>query len=179
MAIHAGWGPRDGTVEQARDGYLSANGWTLEAYDARWTEASFFGIPFKVPNTARHRWGIKLHDLHHVATGFGTDLVGEGEVSVFELRGGLKDLGPYVASLVIAGALLAALIAPRRALAAWKNAAGTQNLFRRGQVPEALLPISVAEFRARLGLPTDGIAVAPPKVHSRANRRNFSGAADH
>src|SRR5262245_33831674 len=71
--------PKDWTVEQARDAYLTENGFTIEGYESRWTEASLFGLPIYVPNTARHRWAIMLHDLHHVATGYGTDIAGEGE----------------------------------------------------------------------------------------------------
>ncbi|HEU4538135.1 MAG TPA: hypothetical protein VFS00_28635, partial [Polyangiaceae bacterium] len=65
--------PADWTVRQGRDAYLGENHFTLEAYDAPRTEASFLGMAFTVPNTPRHRWGIMLHDLHHVATGYGTD----------------------------------------------------------------------------------------------------------
>jgi hypothetical protein len=67
-------------VRDARDAYLAENGFTVEGYEAKWTEASLFGFRFRVPNTPRHRWAIMRHDLHHVATGYGTDLAGEGEI---------------------------------------------------------------------------------------------------
>src|SRR5262245_47490792 len=94
-------------VRAARDAYLEENGFTVDAYDERWTWATFLGVRFAVPNTAKHRWGIMLHDLHHVATGFGTDLAGEGEISAWELGAGglagLRALGPYVGSIVMSG----------------------------------------------------------------------------
>src|SRR5437660_355076 len=68
-------------VWRARDAYLAENGFSVAEYDDKWTKASFFGIPLRVPNTARHRWAIMLHDLHHVATGYGTSFDGEGEIS--------------------------------------------------------------------------------------------------
>jgi ubiquinone biosynthesis protein Coq4 len=40
-----------------------------------------------------------LHDLHHVATGFGTDMIGEGEVSVWETRRRLRPLGQEAAAV--------------------------------------------------------------------------------
>ena len=45
---------------------------------------------------------VRWHDLHHVATRFGTDNVGEGEISAWELRRGLRGLGPYVGAIVLA-----------------------------------------------------------------------------
>jgi len=80
--------PASWTVRQARDAYLAENGFTLAAYDAPRTEASFFWFHFSVPNTPVHRWAIQMHDLHHVATGYGTDTVGEGEISAWEARRG-------------------------------------------------------------------------------------------
>src|SRR5215467_14616440 len=98
--------PADWGVREGRDTYLAENGFTTAAYDVKWTDASFFGVRFRVPNTARHRWAIMLHDLHHVATGYGTDLVGEAEISAWELRRGLRGLGFYVGSIVAGGALM-------------------------------------------------------------------------
>lgn len=75
-------------VDEALQVYLDENGFTRASYDAPRTPASFLGIRFSVPNTPRHAWAIRLHDLHHVATGFGTDLAGEGRISAWEARRG-------------------------------------------------------------------------------------------
>ena len=73
--------PADWTVDAALQLYLDENGFTREHYAAPRTPASFLGIGFSVPNTPKHRWAIQLHDLHHVATGFGTNPAGEGQIS--------------------------------------------------------------------------------------------------
>ncbi len=166
--------PADWTVRRARDAYLAENGFTLEGYDDRWTSASFFGIPLKVPNTKRHRWAIMLHDLHHVATGYGTDLVGEGEISAWELRG-VRSLGLYVGSIVASGTFAGAVLAPRRTLTAWRAARTARSLFelvastdRAGY--EALLDLTVGELRARLGVAPEGLAREPRKLHDYAPR---------
>lgn len=172
--------PGSWSVRRARDAYLAENGFTLEGYEDKWTSASFFGIPLKVPNTKRHRWAIKLHDLHHVATGYGTDLVGEGEISAWELRG-IGSLGLYVGSIVVAGTLAGAMLAPRRAIAAWRAARAARSLFE--LVPpneydaayDALLDRTVGELRARLGVPAEGLAREPRRLHDFAPRPRSAG----
>ena len=74
------------TLRDARDAYLAENGFTVEAYEARWIDVWLFGVRVPVLNTRRHRAALRVHDLHHVLTGFGTDLVGEGEISAWEAR---------------------------------------------------------------------------------------------
>jgi hypothetical protein len=156
-----------------RDGlrsYLEENGFTQAAYDARWTDASLLGIRFSVPNTPRHRWAIMLHDLHHVATGYGTDITGEGEVSAWETRRGLGDLGAYVSGIVLSATMAGVLIAPRRTWTAWWAPAATRSLFVRGIDYEALLALSVGELRARLGIPRNGLC-GHRRLHDLAPRR--------
>ena len=81
--------PADWSARHGLDAYLEENGFTPEEYDAPRTPASFLRIRFSVPNPPRHRWAIMLHDLHHVATGFGTDPAGEGQISAWEFRRGV------------------------------------------------------------------------------------------
>lgn len=170
------WSTAD-TCAAARDAYLRENGWTLDAYDAPRTEASVLGIAFSVPNTPNHAWAIRLHDLHHVATGYGTDAVGEGEVSAWELSRGLAGLDVYVGALVVLGTLYGFLRAPRRTWRALRSP-GACNLFTLGDAPtpaerqrryEQLLALDVAALRTALGVPAEGLAPARG-LHSRAPR---------
>ena len=161
-------------VRDALSAYLDENGFTRAAYDDAWTKASFFGLPLAVPNTKRHRWAIMLHDLHHVATGFGTDLPGEGEVSAWEVRGGLGGLDLYVTSIVLAGALAGVLLVPRRTLRAYR--AAVANLFHASVDYEALLDGTVGELRERLGVPREGLATAPRLLHPDAPRAGLAHA---
>jgi hypothetical protein len=160
--------PASMRVRDARDRYLAENGFTVAAYDDRYTDASFLGVRFRVPNTARHRWGIMLHDLHHVATGFGTDLVGEGEISAWEARRGLSALGAYVGTIVASGVLLGLTFAPRRAVRAWRDSVGGRSLFDKDVDYASLLDVTVGELRERLGLPRDGLATTPRRLHAYA-----------
>jgi hypothetical protein len=167
--------PAELGVEQARDAYLAENGFTLAGYEAPRTEASLLGIAFSVPNTPHHAWAIRLHDLHHVATGFGTDHAGEAEISAWEARRGLRALGLYVGSIVVAGALFGLLVAPRRTLRAWRVSGRARSLFNDDRLSyEALLALSVGELRQQLGLPRDGLATQPRALHGLAAKATDS-----
>jgi hypothetical protein len=160
------------TVRDARDAYLTENGFTVEAYDARWTDASFLGVRLRVPNTRSHRRGIMLHDLHHVATGYGTDLAGEGEISAWELRRGLRGIGAYVGGIVTLGAAVGAAAHPLRIWRAWRaSARGGGSLFQSSRTYEELLAMSVAELRRELGVPAGGLAGGPQGLHDYAPSR--------
>lgn len=162
------------TVREARDAYLAENGFTVAAYDDKWTDASFLGIKLKVPNTKRHRDAIMLHDLHHVVTGFGTDLLGEGEISAWEARRGLSALGLYVGGIVTSGMLLGLLLGPRRTLRAWRKSASRESLFPLSKEDdfaaryERLLSMTVGELRKQLGVPENGVASTERKLHAYA-----------
>lgn len=160
------------SVIAGRDAYLAENGFTVEAYDAPWTEASLLGLPIRVPNPPRHRWAIMRHDLHHVATGYGTDLVGEAEVSAWELAsGGYGLLDLYTRGIVTQIIAVGLLFAPRRTLAAWRAAApGARSLFHDVRSYEDTVAGTVGELRARLGVPERGLARRPRELHSRAPR---------
>jgi hypothetical protein len=153
---------------RGRDAYLAENGFGVRAYEDPWTEASFLGVRFRVPNTTRHRWAIRLHDLHHVATGYGTDLVGEAEVSAWELGRGLRGLGLYVGAIVLGGAAAGLVFAPARTLAAWRAARRRGSLFQSERRYEELLAMSVGELRAELGLPRAGLSTRPRRLHAYA-----------
>ncbi|MFW6197732.1 MAG: hypothetical protein ACOC5B_02595 [Myxococcota bacterium] len=162
----AGW-----TVRQGLDAYLGENGFTVEAYDAPTTEAVFLRVTFHVPNTPAHRRAIMRHDLHHVVTGYGTDPAGEGEISAWEIRRGLRGLDLYVRSIVVGGLMLGLTVAPRRTLRALR-ASGRGNLFDvDDHTYEALMDRTIGELRAELGIPEEGLADHPRGLHSGAPHR--------
>lgn len=60
------------------------------------------------------------HDLHHVATGYGTTLVGEAEIGAWELASGCRHY--YVAWILNLGAVVTGLfLAPRRVVRAFQR----------------------------------------------------------
>lgn len=161
--------PPHWTVAEGLASYLKENDFAAEAYDAPKTPVTLFGIRFSVPNTERHQWAIRLHDLHHVATGFGTDLRGEAEISLWEWRKGLRGLGWYVGSIVISISLVGPLMAPRRTWRAWRAGAGERSLFGSPKLAyEEILTWSISALRSRLGVPLHGFAQGRRGLHSGA-----------
>jgi hypothetical protein len=128
---------------------------------------SLFGVAIAVPNPPSHRRAHRLHDLHHVVTGYGTDHAGEAEISAWQLRRGARAAGHYVGAIVVANALLGLALAPGRTLTALRGVAGS-SLFQLDLEYEALLDRSVGELRALLGIRADGLAVATRGLHARA-----------
>jgi hypothetical protein len=140
----------DETVRAGRDRYLADNSLTLDGYAER-------GFPIYVG-----RWAVRLpnpgllhlHDLHHVVTGYGTGLVGEAEISAYELRAGCRSV---MVHMLCVGAILGAMfVAPRRIVRAWRRARGARTLYHTAIPYEALLDMSVAELRRHLNLPPEG-----------------------
>lgn len=146
----------DETVREARDRYFAENG----------LDESSYGAPrFPVYVGRRAVWlpnpgFLPYHDLHHVATGFGTGLVGEAEISAYELRAGCRS--PLIYLLCVGSIAGALFVAPRRVIRAWSRARGTRTLYFTALAYETLLGMSVRELRQHLVMPPSGLADAPP-----------------
>lgn len=154
------------TVREALGVYLAENGFDTAGYTADTFEVEAFGRTYSFPNSADRKKAIPLHDLHHVATGYGTDLVGEAEVGAWELRGGCRTAVVY--ALNGAALLGGLLIAPLRTLRALRDARGARALYRLPLDYAALLDLTLGELRARLGVPAEGLAREPRRLHERA-----------
>lgn len=160
--------PASMRVREARNVYLAENGFTVESYDSPTTSGSFLGIKLAVPNPPSHQRAIRLHDLHHVATGFGTDHVGEAEISAWQARRGLRGAGMYVTTIVMVNALLGVVLAPRRTLAALRSSGAGGSLLSMTINYESLLERTVGELREMLVIPPHGIASRPRGPHAHA-----------
>ena len=145
------------TLATARSQYWAANGFGDDGGDSlEWVPLKLWKWTIKIPNTEGRRRAVRLHDLHHIVTGYRTDLTGEAEIAAWELASGCFR---WPAALVLnAFALVLGLvIAPRRVLRAWARGRQTKNLYSYDGV-EALLPRTVGAVQRELGLE----APAPP-----------------
>ena len=149
--------------------YLNENGFTHEEYDAPSVLVSVLGLNVRVPNPPSRKISIRFHDLHHVATGFGTDLVGEAEISAWEVRRGIRVFpGVYVKCIVFSLAFLGLFYCPRRTLRAWRLGKRSKPLITTSPERYAeLLEMSIGELRELYGVPSDGIGGAR-ELHSGA-----------
>jgi hypothetical protein len=120
-------------------------------YGARWVRVEAKPFPFFFPNSRGRVAAAKLHDLHHVATEYRSDWVGEAEIAAWEIAGGC---GPYGwAWLLNAGAFAVGLfLAPRRVFRAFVRGRGVRNLYHRGFAESALESTTVGSLRRQLGL---------------------------
>ena len=102
------------------------------------------------PNTRARVRAVRLHDLHHVLTGYDTSWRGEGEIGAWELASNCRD---HWAAwwLDFSAALIGVAIAPRRVLRAFVRGRRERNLYD-VEFCDALLDESVGAMRARLGI---------------------------
>ena len=154
------------TVEAARDRYLEVNGFSTAGYSAATFQVDVFGRTWTLPNRPARRRAIPLHDLHHVVTGYGTDLAGEAETSTWELSGGINSL--FLWCFKLSAIAIGLVIAPRRVLQAARAARGCRTLYRDPIGYAAILAMTLGELRARLGVPPDGQARRAARLHRRA-----------
>ena len=142
----------DEKVRVGRDRYLAQNKLNLSSYTARKFPVYFFRWPIWLPNPGF----LPVHDLHHVVTGYGTGLVGEAEISAYELRGGCGSVMIFI--LCLGAIFFGVFVAPRRIWRAWRNSRGAQNLYRTDIPYDSLLEMTIGDLRQHLKVPRDGLA---------------------
>lgn len=150
-------------VRDARARYFAANGFSDAGYRDRWVVGKLGPLPFAFPNTRARQRAIPLHDLHHVATGYATTLVGEAEIAAWELAGGCAS---YPAAWLLDTSVFAVgvVIAPRRVYRAFVRGRHSRTLYRTGW-RDGLLALTVGELRRALALDRDP---APARWRDRA-----------
>jgi hypothetical protein len=149
------------TMGEARSRYYEINGFGPDGGDSLdWVPLTIWKLTIKIPNTESRRRAVRIHDLHHIVTGYQTDFRGEAEIAAWELASGcLRWPAATILNLFAVGVGL--LVAPRRLTRAWARGRATKNLYGFDTV-EPLLPRNVAAVREELGL-----SGPPPKARVR------------
>jgi len=154
------------TVRQALQQYLDHNGFTTASYTEPTVDIPIGPFHIPLPNTAGRKAVVPWHDLHHLATGYGTDFTGEAEVGIWELRAGCTNIAAYVYNLMaVSGGLV---ISPLRTYRAFRDARGTSTLYRLNLDYETTLDLELSAMRAMMGVPQDGLAKVPAERHAAA-----------
>ncbi len=170
--------PAEWSAEQALEAYLNENGFTRDEYDKPVVHITFWWLTFPFPNPPSRHMAIRMHDLHHVVTGYGTDPTGEGEISAFELRRGIGIFSWFVRGIVISGTIFGFLHSPKRTLSAWKAARSDRGV---GLQPatkaryDELMQMTVGELRKTYGVPPRGLT-GPRALHYAAPSRKSASA---
>ncbi len=141
----------DWNVEAARARYFEANDFGSDGgYDEDWVRFKVGPFPIAFPNTAGRKAAVPCHDLHHVATGYETNLAGEGEIGAWEIASGCFHVRTaWVLNMLAVWPVL--FYALRRVYRAFVRGRHSRNLYD-GPLGEPILRESVGELRAQLGL---------------------------
>jgi hypothetical protein len=139
------------TLGEARSTYYQVNGFGEDGGDSlAWVPLQIWRFTIKIPNSDGRRRAVRIHDLHHVVTGYQTDLRGEAEIGAWELATGcLRWPAAFVLNLFALA--IGIVIAPRRMARAWARGRRTHNLYSNDGV-DHLLPRHLGEVRRELGL---------------------------
>ena len=141
------------TVREARADYFRRAGFPPDGGDSqRWVVLRVAGVPvFAFPNIATRRRSVKLHDVHHVLTGYDTSWTGEAEIGAWELGSGC---GRHWVAWVLntQAMILGLLIAPRRTWRAFVRGRRSGNLYGSASLDESLLDRTVGDLRREVGI---------------------------
>jgi hypothetical protein len=143
---------RDGaSLESALRDYFADNGFSGDGgYTDAWVDFHLGPIPFPFPNTASRKRAVRFHDLHHLVTGYRTDIAGEFQISAWEIGSGCRD---FVAAwqLNLGGMGAGAVRWPRKTWQAFLRGRQSNNFYDRAY-DDALLRMKVGDARRELGL---------------------------
>jgi hypothetical protein len=140
-----------GSLGAALSGYFADNGFGEDGgYTDAWVDFHFGPIPFPFPNTAARKRAVPFHDLHHLVTGYRTDVAGEFQISAWEIGSGCRD---FVAAwqLNLGGMGGGAVRWPRKTWQAFLRGRQSKNFYG-CTYDDALLSMKVGDARRELGL---------------------------
>ncbi len=140
------------SLRDARGRYFADNAFGDDGgYAKKWVKLQFGPLPFAFPNSAARVRAVKYHDLHHVVTGYDTDIAGEAEIGAWEIGSGCAG---FVAAWILNLYAMALGFLSGNPGAVWRafvRGRHTRNLYR-DRYDESLLDARLGAVRARLGL---------------------------
>jgi hypothetical protein len=151
--------PSDLTLREGRDIYLETNGFSMAEYSSPTFVFYILGKKLNLPNPPARQRVLAMHDLHHVLTGYGTDLAGESEIGAWELRAGCNTA--FLWWINLTAAFGGVFVAPIKTLKSFFAARGQRTLYVDGRDIEALLGTKIGVLRKQLGIPDGGHTAAP------------------
>lgn len=157
-------------VGEARRRYFEDNDFGDDGgYSERWVWLKIGPLRLPLLNTVGRVRAVARHDLHHIATGYGTDLLGESEIGAWEVGAGCgRFTAAWVLNLSAIGAGL--WLSPRRIFRAFCRGRRSLTLYlESGDIDAALVAGSVAQLQERLRI------AAPPAEATLGDVLSFVG----
>jgi hypothetical protein len=138
------------TLLDARLRYFRANGFGDDGgYNKKWEIIKLGPIPVPIRNIKARQDAIRYHDIHHLVTGYDTNLAGESEIGAWEVATGCGT--KWVAWTLNMQAMLLAPRWPGRVLRAWARGRRSQSLYKE-RFGDFTLAMTVGELREKLEL---------------------------
>jgi hypothetical protein len=126
------------TVRRARARFFAENGFEPDGgYEQEWADAQFGPFAYRVPNLRARAQALRVHDLHHLVTGYATSWRGEAAISAWELGSGWGRL-PYAWVIALFGFFTGLIAQPLETFRAFVRGRGSANLYERGDVDTIL-----------------------------------------
>jgi hypothetical protein len=141
--------PDEMTIQEGLRLYFEANGFGPDGgYDKKSVSIPIGPFVIRLPNTEARKRAVKRHDIHHLLTGYHTDLLGEAEIAAWELASGCR--GYYAAWILNLMALIAGLfISPPRLYRAFLRGVRCKNLYHHSELP-LLSEVQIGTLREQL-----------------------------
>ena len=136
-------------VRAALEDYFSRYHFKDGGYNDRWFHIKLGPVMIPLPNIPARVDAVKIHDLHHVITGYTALWKGEVEIAGWELGGGCGSY--WVAWLLNAGSFVVGIfLYPRALFRAFKAGLAVRNNLYHGTHYATLVNGTVGELRARI-----------------------------
>src|SRR5688572_29290296 len=90
------------TLREGLDEYFKfANIDPVATYEEKWARINAGPFYFYIPNTEARKRELKLHDLHHILTGYPTTWTGEAQISAWEIGSGGCGFQPFIWGIIL------------------------------------------------------------------------------
>lgn len=161
------------SVLAARTRYFADNAFGEDGgYGSKWVTLTKLGpIQLGFPNTAARVRAVRLHDLHHLVTGYDTNFTGEAEIAAWELASGCERF-PAAWLLNHLALPIGLWRASERMREAYARGCKSKNLYDR-EYDDALLDERLGALRKRLGV-DEAVGATLTRAQLRRYRRTVA-----
>lgn len=139
------------TAREGVEEFFRRSGFSSDSYTAKWFLLKFGPVPVYLPNIPSRVKAVKIHDVHHVLTGYPATWHGEVEIGAWEVATGCTNY--WAAWLLNFGSIgIGLFLCPSKLFRAFRRGMKTRtNLYHNFDYEEAM-STSVSELRERIGL---------------------------